>query len=447
MIKMNISDAAAALSLQRTGEDVTFSGCSIDSRTVRAGEMFIAIHGEKFDGHDFLGQAADNGAVAALVEKGTTDILPSLCCKDTRYTMGQLASYWRNQFSIPVIAITGSNGKTTVKEMLTAILSVHASVNYTRGNLNNDLGVPLTLFGLGSEHQYAVVEMGANHPGEIARLCEIARPTVAVITQCAPAHLEGFGSIAGVARAKGEIYAGLEQDGIAIINADDEFAGFWQENNLHKKRLTFGLSRPADVTAVKTTTSALNSFVLKTAEEHIEIDLPLPGDHNIANAAAAATCAIALRIPLSQIKEGLENIKPVKGRLQLKTGPASSRIIDDTYNANPGSLLAAIRVLKSLPGKHWLVLGDMGELGLEQEKLHEEAGYQARQAGVERLFAVGDLVKHTVSGFGKGAERFENHEVLISKLLEQIDADVNLLVKGSRSMKMEQVVEALEVKH
>ncbi len=404
MIRMNLSEVAKTLSLQRYGDDIFFNGCSIDSRTVKRGELFIAIHGEKFDGHDFLKQAAQSGAAAILVDHGSTDILPTLVCENTRYTMGELSSIWRARFTIPLIAITGSNGKTTVKEMLTAILSQNAPVNYTRGNLNNDLGVPLTLFGLGEEHRYAVIEMGANHPGEIARLCEIAKPTVAIITQCAPAHLEGFGSVEGVARAKAEIYEGLQHEGIAIINADDDYAGFWQEKTSNKKQMTFGLKNIADVMATRIGIKEGNSFLLKTADSSIKINLPLLGEHNVANATAAATCAIALNISLEQIKAGLESVTPVKGRMQMKKGIRKSRIIDDTYNANPTSLNAGINVLTGFGGQQWLVLGDMGELGSEQVKFHAEVGAQAKSTGIQRLFALGELVKHTVKSFGNGAE-------------------------------------------
>lgn len=447
MINMNLSRAAHMLGVDYRGRDVEFSGCSTDSRSISPGELFIAIRGERFDGHDFLQDARQRGAVAALIESEAREDLPALTVSDTRRAMGELAQHWRNEFEIPVVAITGSNGKTTVREMLTSILGLKATVLASRGNFNNDIGVPLTLFGLGREHAYAIIEMGANHPGEIHWLSRIARPTVAVITQCAPAHLEGFGSIEGVARAKAEIYDGLDQAGLAIINADDAYAGMWREKIRQFRQLSFGMQQPADISASSVATPATDGgscFLLNTARGAIEISLPLPGRHNIMNALAAATCAIGLGVELDIIKQGLERMKPVKGRLQIKTGLNNARIIDDTYNANPASLEAAINVLNTFAGKHWLVLGDMGELGVQGEQLHTQAGEQARNGNVDRLFALGTLSQHAAVSFGHGAEHFATAETLAKRLQTEITPDVTLLVKGSRAMQMERIVNALE---
>lgn len=451
MINMNLSRAAQNIDAKYQGQDVAFSGCSIDSRTINSGELFIAIRGEHFDGHAFLNKARQHGAVAAMIDTEVEhDFLPVLKVSNTRQGMGKLAQYWRDQFDIPLVAITGSNGKTTVKEMLVAILGLKANILSTKGNLNNDIGVPLTLFGLGNEHTYAIIEMGANHPGEIRWLSQIARPTVAVITQCAPAHLEGFGSVEGVAQAKSEIYEGLDKKGIAVINADDDYADLWRSKIKGLQQLSFGIVNPADVSAKiipEANSHKKNRFILNTPEGSSEVQLSLLGQHNVMNALAAATCAIGLGISLDTIKQGLEKMQPVKGRLEIKTGINNSRIIDDTYNANPASLMAAINVLNTFNGKHWLVLGDMGELGTEEEELHAVAGEQAKKHGVERLFATGKLSQLTVKSFGKNAEHFETTEDLSARLKSEITSDVILLVKGSRSMHMEKVVNGLEMKN
>jgi len=450
MIIMKLSSAAVSLDTTYLGDDVEFRGCSTDSRNLNPGELFIAIKGEHFDGHDFLMNAKQRGAAAAMVINADQQCLPTLVVQDTRQSMGKLAGTWRSGFAIPLIAITGSNGKTTVKEMLVSILSLKAPVLATVRNFNNDIGVPLTLFGLGSEHRYAVVEMGANHPDEISWLSTITRPTVALITQCAPAHLEGFGSMEGVAMAKAEIFDGFDPGGVAIINADDDFAEFWRNRVTGFKQLSFGLKNQADVTAKsisQSITTGTNNFELSTPAGIIDIELPMLGLHNIMNAMAATACALALEIDLKLIKQGLEMMKPVKGRLEMKKGLNNSRIIDDTYNANPVSLTAAIKAISSFSGRRWLVLGDMGELGVQSESLHADAGNLARVNGIERVFAIGVLSQHAVRSFGHGAQHFSSMETMIDALKKEIAADVILLVKGSRSMKMERVTSALEMKN
>jgi len=444
---MQISKAAEILQTRYQGDDVCFLGCSTDTRTIKEKELFIALRGENFDGHDYLDKAKASGASAVLVEEKCEAVRPSIIVKNTRQAMGELARNWRASFSIPLIAITGSNGKTTVKEMVAAICGCKSSVLATQGNLNNDIGVPLTLFGLGDDHQYAVIEMGANHPGEIEWLSQIAQPSVAIITQCAPAHLEGFGSIEGVAHAKSEIFTGLPEDGVAVINGDDDFADLWRKKSKHANQLTFGLGSDNEITAESVRIdNGKSSFQMITPVGKVEIALNLPGRHNITNALAAAACAISLGTALSIIKQGLESVSAVKGRLQIKTGLKQCRIIDDTYNANPASLDAALEVLDEFPGRHWLVLGDMGELGNDDKVLHARAGEKSKASGVESLYALGELTKFTVQFFGEGARHVDNHEQLASLIREEIDSDVTILIKGSRAMGLEQLVNALAVK-
>lgn len=446
MIEMTLSSAAKELQATLLGDDTTFRGCSSDSRAVQAGQLFIAIRGEHFDGHDFIASARDKGAAAALVSSTVNVDIPMLRVTDVRRAMGLLARHWRKLLDLPLVAVTGSNGKTTVKEMLGSILRLKAPVLVTQGNLNNDIGVPLTLYGLGREHACAVIEMGANHPGEIGWLSHIAQPTVAVITQCAPAHLEGFGSVEGVAHAKAEIFEGLCKNGIAIINADDKYAGIWRDKSSTHRQISFGMQQKADLTATSIATdnqSTLNCFTLNTPAGTTDISLQLPGRHNIMNALAAAACATGLDIDLETIRQGLENMRAVRGRLQVLRGLRHSILVDDTYNANPASLQAALDVLSDLPGRRWLVLGDMGELGAETAKLHAEAGAQARETGVEKLFAVGPFSCEAVQRFGPGGFHFASIEALIDQLQQEIDRDVCVLVKGSRAMHMERVIEHL----
>ncbi len=451
MISMRLSEAAKSLQGNLSGTDIRFSGCSTDTRTLSKGELFIAIRGDNFDGHDFVEQAITTGAVAAMVDrKLDNENIPTLFVEDTRRAMGDLAAAWRNKLELPIVAVTGSNGKTTVKEMLTSILSQQAEVLSTKGNLNNDIGVPLTLYGLSKEHQYAVIEMGANHSGEIERLSAITRPDVAVITLCAPAHLEGFGTIDGVARAKAEIYSGLQEDGVAIINADDDYADFWLEQAASYKRLTFSIENSADVHARDVRFSKSNNcpvFTLTTAAAEIQIELAVFGVHNVYNALAAAACCIALNIPLQQIQAGLQSFQAVNGRMQGLTGRKDCFIINDTYNANPASMQAAINSATATGRSCWLVIGDMGELGDFSHSAHLQVGENAREAGVERLYALGPLSKYAAEGFGAGACHFEDMQTLIKTLNAELESGLTVLVKGSRSMAMEQVVQTLLKEH
>ncbi|MFT5395489.1 MAG: UDP-N-acetylmuramoyl-tripeptide--D-alanyl-D-alanine ligase [Gammaproteobacteria bacterium] len=447
MISMSLSKAATAIKSNYNGEDIIFSGCSIDSRTIEKGNLFIAINGENFDGHDYVSMAEEKGAAALLLEREVSHDKPFLKVKDTRMAMGLLARSWREEMTIPVVAITGSNGKTTVKEMVSSILSEISDVHATSGNLNNDIGVPLTLFGLDKKHQYAVIEMGANHPGEIEWLSAIARPNVAVITQCAPAHLEGFGDIDGVAKAKAEIYSGLQPSGTAIINADDAYAEFWCKQCKLLNQLRFGIeSTNADIRAkniqiVKQSTAT--EFELICSAGAITISLPLSGTHNVMNALAAAACCLGLDVSLQSIKAGLEKMSPVKGRLQTKQGKQGARVIDDTYNANPTSLEAALEVLSSYEGMRYLVLADMGELGDTAIALHRDAGIAAKQAGIDGLFTIGNLSINAMQTYGDGALHFESYDALNKVLVELLTKDTTILVKGSRAMQMERIVNTL----
>ena len=445
MIQLHLSDIAQPLQAVLTGQDVEFYGCSTDTRTLQPAELFIALEGGRFDGHSFVAQARESGAAAAMLEHPVDIALPALVVGDTRAALGQLAALWRGRFTVPIVAITGSNGKTTVKEMLAAILSLKGAVLATRGNLNNDIGVPQTLCRLGEQHDYAVIELGANHPGEIARLCELTRPTVSVITQCAPAHLEGFGSVEGVARAKGELFAGLTETGVAVINADDGFAGVWQRLAGARRQVSFGLETQAEVSARGVESGLAESrFRLITPEGSTEVRLLFPGRHNVMNALAAAGCAYALGIEPEAIARGLSAAQPVPGRLNLCQGPLGVRLLDDTYNANPGSLKTALEVLAGYPGDRWLVLGDMGELGPEGQRYHREGGLLARRSGVSRLYAVGELSRYAVEGFGRGGRHFSDIEGLVAALNQDLHKEAALLIKGSRSMRMERVVRSLQ---
>ena len=454
MISMRLSTAARVLRGSLTGRDAAFQGCGIDSRSIARGQLFVAIHGERFDGHDFIAAAAAKGAAAALVDRAdlpaaadAAPALPLIRVGDTRAGLGALAADWRRRFAIPLLAVTGSNGKTTVKEMLHAILSVKAEVLATEGNLNNDLGAPLTLFRLSQRHRYAVIEMGASRAGEIRRLCAIAKPTVALITLCAPAHLEGFGSLAGVAAAKAEIYADLRAEDSAILNADDEFYSYWRERTGAARRISFGLDSPADVRAravdVESRPDAV-AFTLVTSAGEIAVNLPLPGEHNVRNALAAAACCRALGIPLAQIKQGLESMRAVSGRMQVLPGKRGCRVFDDAYNANPVSLRAAMRVVSRYPGGKCLILGDMAELGPQAAEWHRAAGEEARQLGFERLLATGELAAEAVRGFGDGAVFYRRKADLIAEAPSLLRAEWNVLVKGSRPMAMDTVVAALK---
>lgn len=441
---LGLRETAAILGASWEGaRDLPLQGVSTDTRSLQGGELFVALRGPQFDGHDFLMQARAAGAAACLIEGDAPAALPAIRVADTRRALGQLAAAWRARFDLPLVGVTGSNGKTTVKEMLAAILGRDGPVLATRGNLNNDIGLPLTLFGLDRVHCAAVIEMGANHPGEIAALTGIARPTVGVVTNAGSAHLEGFGSLEGVAQAKGELFAGLPADAVAVINADDRFAALWHTQAAARRVLHFGLDAEAEVRGSWEPSADGGRLAMATPAGALDIRLALPGRHNALNALAAAAAALAAGASLDSIGAGLEDFRPVAGRLQWRTARNGARLLDDTYNANPDSLEAGLPVLTSAPGQHWLVLGDMGELGDGAVALHRRAGEMARAAGVERLFAIGDLAREAAAGFGDGARHFVDPQALVAALAAELDAGVTILVKGSRRMRMERVVEAL----
>ena len=445
MIEMRLGEAAAALGASAAGEDVVFRGVGTDSRTAPQRALFVAVRGPSFDGHDFVGAAMRRGAAAALVERAPREPVPFILVRDPVRALGRLAAAWRSRFrDLLLVAITGSNGKTTVKEMVAAILRVTGPVSATRGNLNNEIGVPLTLCDLDAGHRVAVVELGANHRGEIAALTTLARPSVGLVTQCAPAHLEGFGSVEGVARAKGELFEHLPEDATAVVNADDEYAGLWRELAGRRRRLSFGTDPGADV-RVRAAPGAggRTRLSLDTPAGPLDVDLALPGAHNALNAGAAAAAALAAGADLDAIREGLAAMRSVKGRLESKCGPRGTEIIDDTYNANPASLRAGLGVLGAKPAPRWLVLGDMAELGPGAAALHAGAGRDARRHGVERLLATGDLSREAARAFGEGAVHFESRAALIDRLRDELPEGATVLVKGSRSMAMERVVEAI----
>ncbi len=453
---LKLSQAATALAADMPGHDATFTGVTADSRAINSGDLFVALRGKRFDAHDFVAQAIAQGAAAALVERSAAmkhaadwQGLPLIVVDDTRLALGKLAAFWRSRLNLKLVAITGSNGKTTVKEMLAAILREAAgegAVLATQGNLNNDIGMPLTLLKLRAQHKYAVIEMGMNHPGEIAYLSHIARPDVAVINNAGAAHLAGLGSVEQVARAKGEIFSGLAPDGVAVINADDAFAPLWKELAHGHAVIGFGLEQASQVSATCRLTPLGSELQVTTSAGEFTASLQVPGLHNARNALAATAAAVALGIGLAAIAAGLGTFGGVKGRLQRRAGLHGAMLIDDSYNANPASVEAAIAVLARMPGRKILVLGDMGELGPGACELHRELGAAAKQAGVDILFAHGDLCREAAAAFGKNAWFFERIEELLADLENLLAPDVTVLVKGSRFMQMERVVKSFEVK-
>jgi len=430
------------------GADCAFDGVSTDTRTLQKGELFVALRGPNFDGRDYVVQARDRGAAGALVTDLVDDDLvtelPQVVVGDTKRALGLLGSAWRVQLSPTVIGVTGSNGKTTLKEMIAACLSTAAPTLATQGNLNNDIGMPLMLTRIERTHRYAVLEMGANHAGEIAYLTALARPDIVVITNAAAAHLEGFGSIDGVARAKGEILCGELRPKVAVLNADDHYFEYWSTLVADTQSISFGLDGDADVRADGIVArDGGSTFVLHVPGGEIDVSLPLAGRHNVRNACAAAAVAMAAGVDVAEIKAALERVRPVAGRLRRLAGRNGATIYDDSYNANPLSVVAAAEFLAGLPGENWLVLGDMGELGRDAPQLHRETGMSVRAAGITRLFATGKLSRNTVKGFGAGAEWFADMDALLGALQSGLRPDTNILVKGSRFMRMERAVEAL----
>lgn len=442
---MKLSTLAALLQGQLIGSDRNYTSLSIDSRSIEPGSLFIAIAGERFDGHAFIEHAKKQGAVAALVEKTISSTLPLVRVADTRKALGQLAQAHRQQFSIPLIALTGSSGKTSTKEMIRVILNEMGAVLANIKNFNNDIGVPLTLLNLTAQHRYAVIEMGANHAGEIAYLSQITQPNVALITNIGPAHLQGFGSMAGVAKAKAEIFSGLAEEGIAIINADDSYSNTWEKELAGHHVVRFGLSTKGEFSATNITMDAEGkvSFLLGTPTGELFINLPLVGSHHVMNALAAAAATFQVGIPLSVIKSGLAKVQPVSGRMMLSKTNSGAIVIDDSYNANPSSVAVALELLAHYSGRRILVMGDMGELGESAAQYHQQIGQLAKKLGIDEVYTYGELTAVTASAFGAG-KHYRNQQELILALKPSLQNKDVVLIKGSRFAKMENIVAALK---
>jgi len=445
----SLVDAAAALDARRMGADAEVLRVVIDSRRVQPGDLFVALPGERVDGHDYVDGALAAGAAGAIVSDASrvkSADARLLVVPDPRLALGRLGAWWRGRFAPVVIGVTGSNGKTTLKEMLAAILREHAgadAVLATEGNLNNDLGVPLMLLRLTAQHRFAVLEMGMNHLGEIRYLTGLAKPHVAVINNAGTAHIGELGSRENIARAKGEIFEGLGADGVKVINADDDFQDFWRGLVPTARLVTFGMAHPADVSARWEEAPAGSLVTLHTPGGSAVTRLQVPGVHNVRNALAAAAVAHALGVPLDAIVAGLSAYGGTKGRMQRRTGPGGCVVIDDTYNANPDSMKAALDWLATQPGRRLFVMGDMGELGDGAAGMHAEIGQYAAAAGIDHLFALGTATTHAVSAFGPRARHFTQLEALVTALTADCAAGVTVLVKGSRFMQMERVVARL----
>ncbi len=449
---MDLLAAARATAGQLYGDNPIFAGVSTDSRTLNHGDLFIALRGDKFDGHAYLAAAQARGAVGAIVaaDAGAATrsdcTLPLIEVADTRLSLGALAADWRSRFALPLIAVTGSNGKTTTKEMIASILhAAHpGAVLATRGNYNNDIGLPLTLLRLQAKHRVAIIEMGMNHPGEIAYLAGIARPTVAVITNAQRAHLAGMGTLEAVATEKGSIFSGLDENGVAVFNADDPWADLWRRQSRGLAVMTFGFARPADIGG---------RFRLHGLETHLtvfvpggstlELELSVAGQHNARNALAAAAACLAAGVSADAVHCGLTAFRGLQGRLQQRPAQHGALLLDDSYNANPDSVRAAIDVLAATIGKKVLVLGDMGEIGEMSGQFHDEIGGYAKSQGIDRLFALGEASTLAAHNFGHGGAHFSEIGSLIEAVHAELAPGTTVLVKGSRFMRMERVAKAI----
>ena len=450
-VTMDLLSAAQAMSGKMMGKNTEFSGVSTDSRSVAAGELFIALRGEKFDGHAFVGAARERGAAAAVIDAEAADSLreiglPLVVVADTRLALGALAAHWRGRFSLPVIAVTGSNGKTTNKEMITSIMKSafgEEAVLATQGNLNNDIGLPLTLLKLDARHRAAVVEMGMNHPGEIAYLAGIGRPTVALVTNAQRAHLAGMGTVETIAAEKGSIFSGLGADGVAVFSAADPWVKLWSAQSAHCRRFCFALDQAADVSGHCKMHGLETRVTIAAQGQEIEVQLALPGAHNARNALGSAAAALAAGVSLEAVRAGLNAFRGIKGRLQRRVGLHGSVLLDDTYNANPDSVRAGIDVLAATIGRKILVLGDMGEIGDMTGQFHDEVGGYAKSQGIDRLLAIGESSALAARNFGTGGQHFEAVPELIAALVAELTPESIVLVKGSRFMRMEQVADAI----
>jgi len=431
------------------GGDAGFDGVCTDSRALRPGNLFVALRGEHFDAHDFIADVLARGAAAVVAETLPAGVAgPGLIVADSRVALGEIARQWRCRFRLPLIGVTGSNGKTTVKEMIAAILAAcFGNGNYlaTRGNLNNEIGVPLTLFGLQERQRAAVVELGMNHPGEIARLAAIAEPTVGLVNNAQREHQEFMATVAAVAEENGAVLRALSADGVAVFPADDPFAGLWRgyaQQQPGRRVLTFGLSADADVCCAHRADAFGSVLSISAGGREFTVRLAAAGVHNVRNALAATACALAAGIDIEAIRRGLEAFAPVAGRLQKKAAANGACVIDDTYNANPDSVRAAIDVLAQAPAPRILVLGDMGEVGNEGRQFHQEIGAYARSRGIDHLLALGELTREAVAAFG-GGHHFDSLDDLAAALQPLLTSAATVLVKGSRFMRMERLVQRL----
>lgn len=440
----SLSHAADWMHGQLEGPDGGFDGVSIDSRSIAAGDLFFAIAGPNFDGHDYVNAAEQQGAAGAVVSSEDVSATSTIRVDDPRQALGLLAKAWRRRCDARTVGLTGSNGKTTLKELIASILGRCGRTLATEGNLNNDLGVPLMLMRLRSDHDFAVIEMGANHEGEIAYLTSLVQPDIVVLNNAGPSHLEGFGSMDGVARGKGEILRGTPRPRTAILNADDAYYEFWRQSTTDIDVVTFGIEAPADVRGDEISVKEdATEFMLAIGDVRRPVRLALHGLHNVKNACAAAAAAHALRIDLNDIVAGLESATAVGGRLQALPGINGSTVFNDSYNANPASVIAAAQFLVTGRGRSVMVLGDMFELGPNASDVHANLGEELAEIGVDALYAVGEQSRQTVAGFGSKGRWFEDQASLVDALLEDLDASSRVIVKGSRSMRMERVVDEI----
>ena len=443
MISLHSNDLLQLFPQAKKLSEFYFNGVVIDTRKDCAGALFIAIKGENFDAHDFVQMARDKGAAAVMVEHVVDVDIPQLLVDDCRTAMGRLANYWRHKMQAKVIAISGSNGKTTVKEMLGRILSSEYRTLMTEGNLNNDIGVPLTLFRLTPQHRFAVVEMGANHQHEIHNLLGIANPDVVYINNAQNAHVEGFGSRQGVIRAKGEMYQFSSTDAVAVFNEDEDAVDYWKSIAASDHQLSFSLRQQSDITGAFTQQADTLHIEVTQGQQEADTEIQMQGLHNVQNAVAAITLATACGFSLEQAAAGLGGFSGVGGRQKFLRGRNQSLIIDDSYNANPGSLVASANVLCAQRGMAWLALGDMAELGADAQQLHNQALTVAREIGVVKFFALGPYSCNAVSLFGEDGYCFKSHEEMAQFIGPKLHSGINLLVKGSRSAHMEKLVTAL----
>lgn len=443
MIQAMLSDLARALDRRLSGPDAEVMGVSTDTRTLKPGNLFVALRGATFDGHRFLAQAKAAGAVGAVVDHLDASVdLAQIEVGNTLHALGELARRWRLCLPARVVAITGSNGKTTVKTMTAAILREAGQTAATEGSLNNEIGLPQTICRLSEDDRFAVLEMGAGQPGDIEYLAAIGRPDVALVNNIGPAHLERLGSLEGIAQTKGAIYEFMQDQGIAVLNLEDAFADSFRNRIGERRILSFAMNQSADV-QVQVLDPLSNQIALKTPMGSIELQLGFAGRHNALNAAAATALALAAGANLKHVAAGLSQAKPVDGRLNTLRHASGAVLLDDSYNANPASIKAGIDALCQLPGEHWLALGDVKELGPTGPALHTEVGRYARAAGVRRLYAVGALSQHTAEGFGPDAQHFPNQAALLTALAPALHAGVNLLIKGSHSSAMDRITRAL----